>query len=359
MQLAYFSRPYRPHLTSGGNAHIGQFLDRVTAAGHTIWTSMPDDHPDTHALPAGRLARFCKLRAMDVLYFRLEWQPRSQCRLGGAPYRLLLRRPIVAWELNTVPEYGRLLGHTAAEVSAAEAALKRLAPSCDLALAVWPAIADYARQVLGLRHVITIPNGSDPERFRPDVPPALPAPDSAELLRVVWMGSANLAWHDLETLLAAAARLAQEGWGARIEFHLIGSGTAAWAHAGSNVVTYGEVAYRDLPALLAAMHVGLSLYKPGPASYGPGLKTFDYMAAGLAVIAYDQPAFRTLFAEMETPNPMVPAGDVDGLIEALKTCYGNRAHLATCGRAGRQLVVERYNWAASVDQTLAALYAAS
>ncbi|MCE9616178.1 MAG: glycosyltransferase [Lentisphaerae bacterium] len=355
MNIAYFSRPHRKSQTSGGNAHVGQFLDRVIAAGHQVWTSQPDDRADTHTLPAGRLARLLRLRQMDVLYFRLEWQARSQCRLGLPPYRALLSRPIVAWELNTVPEYGRLLGHTSDDVARAETELQRLAAGCDIAFAVWPAIEEYARRVLGLRHVVTIPNGSDPERFSPAARPALPPVAGPDPLRVVWVGSATLGWHDLDTIRSAAARLERDGWGRRIEFHLIGRGTQEGSDAGANIMGHGEVAYHLLPGFLAAMQVGLSLYKPGPASFGPGLKTFDYMASGLAMIAYDQPAFRSLFAEMETPNPVVPTGDADALIEALKRLYHDRAHLAACGRAGRQLVVKRYNWAATVSQTLAEL----
>jgi glycosyltransferase involved in cell wall biosynthesis len=221
MKIAYFSRPYRPSLTQGGNAHIKQFLDIVSANGHEISVSMPDEHPATKVLPAGRFARLLALRSMDVIYCRIEWQPRTQCRLAVNPYRFLSGRAKHVWEFNTVPEYGLLNAASQKEVDKSISLLRQWGQGCDLAVCVSEAIEGYVKEHFKIARTVVAPNGSDPDLFRPDVPSVPPMGAFADKFNVVWIGSADIIWHDLDRIIAAAGLLADVPL---FHFHLIGSG---------------------------------------------------------------------------------------------------------------------------------------
>ena len=102
MRIAYFARPYRTDDTRGGNIHIGQFLDHATTAGHEVWVSSDDDHPETRTLPRRRLGRLRALAGMDVIFMRMEWRPHPRARLCVAPYRRLLPRPVAVRIVTTM-----------------------------------------------------------------------------------------------------------------------------------------------------------------------------------------------------------------------------------------------------------------
>jgi glycosyltransferase involved in cell wall biosynthesis len=289
---------------------------------------------------------------VDILYLRLEWQPRSQCRLAISPYRQLIRNPPVVWEFNTVPEYGRLLGHSEAEINQSIQNFKRLGQGCDIAFCVSRALADYVQEKLDIKRVAVVPNGSDPEVFRPDVPPVHGVRRPDDGLNVVWIGSGYIAWHDFDSMITAADILSRDRRGRNICFHLIGSVPDHISKAPPNVVHHGPKRYSELPRWLAGMDVGLALYKPGPAFYGPGLKVFDYMASGLAVIATEYPEMEALFKQMTSPNELVPHDDSASLAEALRKLATDPERVRLQGLAGRRLIVQKYNWARAVCDTL-------
>src|SRR2546428_4493496 len=108
--------------------------------------------------------------------------------------------------------------------------------------------------------VHVLPNGVDPERFRPDVPPAAPAPPGT--FTVGFVGSMKT-WHDLPVLIEAFARLHAEEPATRLL--LVGGGRgeaavravlAAWKLTGAGSLN-GAVAPSDVPGLLTSMDVGV------------------------------------------------------------------------------------------------------
>lgn len=50
MRLAYVKPPYRQDSSTGGNAHIGQFIASAARLGHEVWTWPGDQHPCSHHL---------------------------------------------------------------------------------------------------------------------------------------------------------------------------------------------------------------------------------------------------------------------------------------------------------------------
>ena len=118
--------------------------------------------------------------------------------VGLLPYRQLIGSPLIVWEFNTVPEYGALIGRTEREIQSAIQALRRYGRGCDLAICVSSELAAYVKEKLGIRRVLVVPNGSDPDLFRPDVEPVSRVQRNDRQLNVVWIGSAYLSWHNFD-----------------------------------------------------------------------------------------------------------------------------------------------------------------
>ena len=355
MRLIYANAKYFHQTAEGGPAHMRQFIENASALGHELYMWHGEQHPLTKPLPRGRLARFRIFRSADVIYYRIEFRPPLGSRLILPPHRKLIGNPLVAWEFNSVPEYARVLAMPESYIESNIAELKRLAPGVDITFCVSNAITEYVQKNLGIRRAITVTNGSDPQLFRPDVPPVKRLPRTDGQLNVVWIGSANLGWHNFDLLRGAAWSIWNRGEGNRIVFHVIGQGMRDMRDAPPNLNYYGPEEYQRLPEWLAAMDVGLNVYHAGPADYSSPLKVFDYMASGLTVVSTEQPQVREVFEQLRQTDLLVPRDQPEALAEVLRKLRDDRERLRRQGAAGRQLVIERYNWRRSVEQIFAEL----
>jgi glycosyltransferase involved in cell wall biosynthesis len=356
MRIVYANARYVHHTAEGGPAHMRQFIENAAALGHEIhlWHGY-EQHPLTRPMPPKRVARIKLLRTVDVVYYRVEFKLPMAHRLILPPMRQLVGNPLVAWEFNTVPEYGRMHGMTDPMVEQAIAELKQYGQGVDLAVCVSNAIADYVRKNLGIRRVITVPNGSDPDLFRPDAPRVPRIEKRPDRLDVVWIGSANLSWHNFDLLRGAAWSIWNCGEGDRIAFHVIGQGMKDMRDAPPNLNYYGVEEYHRLPGWLAAMDVGLNVYHPGPADFSSPLKVFDYMACGLTVVSTEQPQVREVFEQLGQTELLVPSNDPERLAAVLRKLAADPDYRRRQGAAGRQLVIDRYNWRKAVTDTFAEL----
>jgi glycosyltransferase involved in cell wall biosynthesis len=131
---------------------------------------------------------------------------------------------------------------------------------------------------------------------------------------------------DTRTLLEAAARVPGD-W----QLHVVGAGPdrAALEPLASDRITFAGVR-NDVPALLA----GASAFVLSSRSEGLPISVIEAMAAGLPVIASDVGGLRELVEDGVT-GFLVPAGDVDGLAEALARIVGDPELRRTLGDAGR------------------------
>jgi glycosyltransferase involved in cell wall biosynthesis len=134
-----------------------------------------------------------------------------------------------------------------------------------------------------------VPNAADVEHF------SVPATPAAELQHVprpiVGFVGGLSQWVDV-SLIGTLAR-ARSDW----SFVLVGPvGTDVSAVKDlSNVTLLGPRAYDGLPAYLAAMDVGLIPFKQDRVTYhADPIKAYEYLAAGLPVVATDMPALRRL-----------------------------------------------------------------
>jgi glycosyltransferase involved in cell wall biosynthesis len=316
----------------------------MTGLGHEIWMWPGNEHPSACTVGTSSLGRMLALRRMDALYFRIEWALPHASHLLRAPYRQLIKSPAVIWEFNAGPEFGVVAGHSSQEMETEIDSLKRYGRRCDLAICVSAKLADYVRDELGIRRVLSVPNGSDPQLFSPDVAPVQDSQIDPRSFNVVWIGSADIRWHNFELLRAAAQRLWDAGEADRITFHIIGHGLSPTWDMPPNVRYHGPRSYAVMPQWLAAMDVGLCLYHPGAADFNSPLKLFDYMSSGLLVIGTRHPQLCSIFNELGQPDLAIRSDDAEGLASLLSGLAADRQRARAQGDKGRRLVVAKYNW---------------
>ena len=249
------------------------------------------------------------------------------------------------------PEYGMVVGKSAEEVQKSIRRFRAYGTGCDLAVCVSDRLADYVRKTLGLSRVVTISNGSDLDMFRPDVPPVSRVERLPDRLNVVWIGSADLRYNDFSLLREAANLICARGEGRRIQFNIIGKGLGRLREMPANVVYHGPEDYDSMPHWLAAMDVGLCLYREGPSDYQSPLKLFDYMASGIAVVSTRQPQVCEVFERLEQTDLLFAQDDALSLAAILSRLANERDRVRRLGDAGRRLVVDHYNWRRAVRDT--------
>jgi glycosyltransferase involved in cell wall biosynthesis len=353
MRIAYVNTYINANHTGGGYVHMGQFVRNALALGHEIWSYPNSRFPGAHEIPIARFPHIKTLRQMDVQYVRIEKNTPGICTWTLPPRRLLYGFPVVVWEFNTIPDEALHKGEPDSQESKARQILTRYGRGCDLAVCVSSALAEVVKQKLGLQRVLVVPNGSDPELFRPDIPIAKRMFPFQGKLNVVWIGSAEEAWHDLKMLGEAAQLIWEADSDRRINFHILGPNLAGkMAEMPPNVYCWGAEYYEKLPVWLAGMDVGLNLYHPGPADYNSPLKVFDYMASGLTVVSTVHPFMNDLFGQLGQSDLMVPSGDSKFLADRLVNLASDRERVRRLGQAGRELVIKHYNWHRAVQDTM-------
>ena len=299
---------------------------------------------------------FLRLRGVDALYYRVEYKAPYDVRWLLPPRRSLIGSPLAVWEFNSVPEYARTLGEDDARVQKHIDGLRHFGAGCDLAVCVSQSITDYVREKIGIRNVMTVPNGSDPDLFTPAAVPVKRIIHHPGQLNVVWMGSAEVKWHNFDMLREAARMLWDDGQPVA-DFHIIGQGMKDIRDLPPNVHYHGPEQYEMLPHWLTAMDVGLNVYRAGPADYSCPLKLFDYMACGLALVSTDQPQVREIFQKLGQLDLVVPTDNAAALAAALRKLAADPERVKRQGAAARQLAVSFYNWHRATKDTLDAMQA--
>jgi glycosyltransferase involved in cell wall biosynthesis len=116
-------------------------------------------------------------------------------------------------------------------------------------------------------------------------------------------------------------------------------------HPGWSRVRYhGPLSRQQVMLMLSRASAGLVLYLPEGQNHGAmPHKLFEYMAAGIPVIATDLPLWRRLLDGIDCVlfvNPYKP----EAIAEAIQYVLDRPAEAARMGRIGREAVRTRYNW---------------
>jgi glycosyltransferase involved in cell wall biosynthesis len=117
----------------------------------------------------------------------------------------------------------------------------------------------------------------------------------------------------------------------------------------------GLLPFADIPPLLKGAVAGLLCLQPTPNNLlGTPNKLFEYMSAGIPVIASDFPYVREIVSETDC-GLLVPAEDPAAIAKAMAQLLRDPGKARRRGRNGLQAARERYNWQAE-EKKLLSLY---
>jgi len=194
--------------------------------------------------------------------------------------------------------------------------------------------------------ISVVPNGVVLDRYVPRDPLAV---DPQAPLVLGFVGFVR-SWHGLDAVVAAIAEQAGAGAGGRrLCLTVIGDGPAradleqqARRLGVSDQVRFtGVVDHAEVPAMLRAFDIAL---QPKVVAYASPLKIFDYMAAGCAIVAPDQPNIREIL-ENERTALLFDPNDSATLWQAIGRLVDDpalRLRLAVAARA--EVEAKDYTW---------------
>ncbi len=239
-------------------------------------------------------------------------------------------------------------------VEQAEAAARRCWESAGSLLAVSHPLAGWLRErVANPERVHVVPNGVDTARFGSHVRGVLPGAPGAVTLGFV--GSLR-PWHGVERLVAAFLRLRKEGLPVRLL--IVGDGPmfdsirSACAEAAEAVVFAGAVSPQEVPGLLASMDVAVAPYPRMESFYFSPLKLFEYMAAGLAVVASASGQVQEVISD-GTTGLLYEPDDSEALCAALRSLVTDAGLRERLGAQARQRAEQEHRWERVAGRILA------
>lgn len=291
-------------------------------------------------------------RTYDLVYERYSlWSHGAAdwARSRGVPYVLEVNAPLI----DEQERYRQLHDRRAALDVA-----RRVFHAARAVVCVSAPIARYVESFgVPADQIHEIPNAVDPTRFPDDLRPSV---EPAGRFIVGFVGTLK-AWHGLDVLLRAFAMLRQR----RPDAHLliVGDGPlrdalhhqVAQLQLDSFVRFTGAVPPQSVPGLIRSMDVAVAPYPPMEECYFSPLKVFEYMAAGVSVVASKIGQVSQIVRDGQT-GCLVPPGDAAALAEALACLANDPALRARLGNAARHWVLTHHTWERTAQRILALVH---
>ncbi len=241
---------------------------------------------------------------------------------------------------------------------AAEGVMERVFANASRLIAVSQGVATYLeRQPGAAGRVLIVPNGVDPDRFRPGLPAAVPKRPGG--FTVGFVGALK-PWHGLPNLIQAFAELHRRAPAARLL--IVGDGPEG-GRVADDLTRRGLIRQADLtgtvepaaiPGLLASMDVAVAPYPALPGFYFSPLKVYEYMAAGLPVVASRIGQLDGLI-EDGVDGLLYPAENPAALAEALDELRLEPELRDRLGRNARATILRGHTWEAAARRVLHAV----
>lgn len=287
----------------------------------------------------------------DLIYERY-----SLFSTAGAQLRSRQAAPLVV-EVNA-PLLAEQADHRSLhDAATADTLTRETFASADVISCVSEPVAAWVRsaRTSGNAHIKITPNGVNLERFEP----ASATTPHEHQFTVGFLGTLK-PWHGTATLLEAFALATLEqnkNWRCQI----IGDGPqrkplealSGQLGISDRVDFQGHMAPEEVPAALRAWDVAAAPYPEQDASghYFSPLKLYEYMAAGLPVVASGVGEIPRVIDHGKT-GILVPGSDPESLAAALSQLAENAPDRKRLGQAARSVVEAKHSWASRAEEVL-------
>lgn len=393
-----------PRGTKGASIHLRAITRALAQRGHDVLLLSPKDgpespHPARRLLPGGcppadECNRLLKpwmvarelgdslAKELRPLLYNAWALDRALEALRADPVDVILERLSLhghlgldiaaALDIPHVVEVNALLTEEARQFRGlqlpdiAATIENRLLTGADAIVTVSDALAEQVAARGVAREAIRVtPNGADIEHF--DSAPPRDACRAAlgyaaDHFVIGFLGTLK-PWHGADALVDAFARFAGQNPAARLL--MVGSGPEEQRlrdqierhHLSDRCKFIGPVEHDRVPALLRAMDVAAAPYRPMDGFYFSPIKLFEYMAAGVCVVASRIGQIETIIVH-ESNGWLCRPGDVGDLAAALERMHTDRGLRHRLAEQGRQCAISKHSWMETARLVETALFEA-
>jgi glycosyltransferase involved in cell wall biosynthesis len=376
MKILYAALDQRVPGTRGGSIHVRAVADGLAALGHEVhvlaeqgaggfpagavqWHEErpPLGRRELRWMRAGRvlaIARQVRADAVIERYYNFGGEGMRAAKRLGIPAMLEVNAPVIDYPGSPKRRLDRAL--------LVEPMRRWRDWQCRAADVIVTPTASILPPFVDRAKVLELEWGADTSRFHPGARGRVAFARRPDEVVAVFAGAFRT-WHGAGRLVDAVRTLRARGE-LRLSAVLIGDGpeferVKRAADGVPGVTLTGGIAHEDMPANVAACDIGVAPFDVSAHAplalgfYWSPLKVFEYMAAGLPVVAPRIARLEAIVRDGEEALLYDP-GDANGLADALARLM-ETALRARLGAAGRARVVSQFSWAAHcarLDQAL-------